>query len=276
RIEQLLRRERLAGNDVASRIELRDRHARAIGLGEEDEGVSLEAQRLGIRRVGGSEALVGALGAERRLSRALNVEVNAEHRRVIAIDRSLVDLDARREGFGEREFVGEESRHIDESLRADRRTGKRHLEVADCRREKCGQARLAADVSRARNVGVRHLQNLVDVAGCEKQPGGGEGNPSHAGAPHNAIDHQMSLSETLVVWTLEPEIETNRVVPNVRLAKELIGAEVEPAVLVDLRIEPGVVRPRLQVAAGEGERGGVEAETRSEARHIALRNAYAQ
>src|SRR5438094_10510496 len=73
----------------------------------------------------------------------------------------------------------------------------------------------------------------------------------------------------------EPDVETNRVIANGGRAQELVGAEVEPAVLIDLRIETGVVGPRLEVAAGERQRGSVEAES-CHARHVALRNAEAQ
>src|ERR1051325_6499157 len=58
---------------------------------------------------------------------------------------------------------------------------------------------------------------------------------------------------------------------DLRLTQELGGAEVEATVLIDLGIEPRVVRPGVQVAASEGECRGVEAESR----HVARRHADA-
>ena len=135
RIEQLLRRQRLPGDDLARRILLRDRHAGAICLGEEDERVALEAQRLGVRRVRRGKLLVRALCSERRLPRGLRVEVDAEHRRVVAIDRSPVDLNARWERFSKEKFVGEKAGHVDETFGADRGPGERHLKIANGRGE---------------------------------------------------------------------------------------------------------------------------------------------
>src|SRR6476660_9156230 len=65
------------------------------------------------------------------------------------------------------------------------------------------------------------------------------------------------------------EIEAHGVVANVRLAEELVRAEVRAAVLVDFRVESFVAGPGVQVATGEGERGAGEAV----ARHVPLRHA---
>src|SRR5689334_8362895 len=73
----------------------------------------------------------------------------------------------------------------------------------------------------------------------------------------------MSLFDTRVMsGGLPAEVESSRVVANVRLRQELVGAEVEATVFVDLGIETGVFGPRVQVATGERERRAVEAPPR--------------
>jgi len=128
------------------------------------------------------------------LTRALHLEVDVAHRRVVHVDAATIELNARGKCFGEREFVGEEARHVDEALvSAASRAGERHLEVTDGGGEQGRQTSLAGDVGGVGDIRIGDLEHLVHRAGGEKQRAGSEDRSPSTEAPRDSIWHRVHL-----------------------------------------------------------------------------------